>query len=116
MWFDLFNCVPVNPFSMELSTIKEVMRILKKRGIIGIFPEGRVCYDGKFQEFNPGAIYIAKKANVPILPIAICGSYQALPRQNRIPKPKKMRIVVGKPIHFSKNRNENKNRTERKLQ
>lgn len=107
--FDLNSCIPVNPFKMEHSTIKAVMKVLKKGGIVGIFPEGRVCYDGKLQEFNPGAIYVAMKANVPILPIAICGTYQALPRQNLIPKPKKMRIVIGKPLHFAKSLDENKN-------
>ena len=106
--FYLYGCIPLNPFDMKPSTIKTVAQALKEGSIVGVFPEGRVSYDGKLQEFNMGAVYIAMKANVPIIPMAICGSFEALPRHKLVPKPKKIKIVTGEPIRFTKNRNENR--------
>lgn len=108
-FFDLYGCVPVNPNDMEPSTIKMILKILQEGGVVGIFPEGRICYDGKMQEFNPGAVYVAMRAKVPIVPVTICGSYEMLPRHKRIPRPKKLRIIVGKPIYFSNLEGEKKN-------
>ena len=73
------------------------MKILKKGGVVGIFPEGKVTNNGKMKEFDSGAVYIASKANVPFVPVAICGSYDALPRHKKFPRPKQIKIVIGKP-------------------
>lgn len=103
--FYMYDCIPLNPFDLKHSTIKTVVQALKEDRIVGIFPEGKISYDGKLQEFNIGAIYIAMKANVPIIPMAICGSFEALPRHKRFPKPKKIIIIAGEPIRFTQNGN-----------
>jgi 1-acyl-sn-glycerol-3-phosphate acyltransferase len=92
------GCISVNVGNTSPSTVKQVLKILKGDGVVGIFPEGRVTYDGKLQEFNSGALSIALKAGVPILPVAICGSYKALSRQMKIPRPTKIKIVYGELI------------------
>ncbi len=107
--FDLYGCVPVTPDNMEPSTIKAILNILKKGGAVGIFPEGRVCYDGKLQEFNPGALYVAMRTKVPIIPVTICGSYEMLSRHKLVPRPAKLKIVIGKAINYSDYDNEKKN-------
>ena len=56
------------------SAIKHSLEILNKGGVIGIFPEGGICYDGKLHKFKPGAFRLARRASVPIVPAAICGS------------------------------------------
>lgn len=45
-----------------------------------IFPEGTRSPDGQVQEFKKGALVIAAKAQVPIVPIAIQGSFQVQPK------------------------------------
>ncbi|MDA3902992.1 MAG: lysophospholipid acyltransferase family protein [Desulfuromusa sp.] len=45
-----------------------------------IFPEGTRTPDGQLQEFKKGALLIAAKAQVPVVPIAIHGSYQIQPK------------------------------------
>ncbi|MCW8860269.1 MAG: 1-acyl-sn-glycerol-3-phosphate acyltransferase [Deltaproteobacteria bacterium] len=45
-----------------------------------IFPEGTRTPDGKVQEFKKGALLIAAKAEVPVIPVAINGSYQVQPK------------------------------------
>ena len=55
-----------------------------------IFPEGTRSIDGTLGEFKPGALKIAAKANAPIVPIAINGTKDCMP------KGKKM--IYAKPI------------------
>ena len=100
-FFDLYGCVPATPENMEPSSIKLILKILQYGGAIVIFPEGRVSDDGILQEFKPGAVYIAMKAKVPIIPVAICGSHEIMARNELLPKPSKLKIVVGEAIDVS---------------
>ena len=56
------------------SIIAAAQRIKKGASVV-IFPEGTRTPDGKLQKFKKGALLIAAKAQVPVVPIAIHGSY-----------------------------------------
>lgn len=45
-----------------------------------IFPEGTRTPDGRVQKFKSGALLIAAKAGVPVIPLAISGSYRIQPK------------------------------------
>jgi len=45
-----------------------------------IYPEGTRSINGEIMEFKPGAFILAKNARVPILPIVVNGTGQALPK------------------------------------
>ena len=61
------------------SIITAAQRIKEGTSVI-IFPEGTRTPDGKLQGFKKGALLIAAKAQVPVVPIAIHGSYQIQPK------------------------------------
>ncbi len=63
-----------------------------------IFPEGTRSSDGHLLPFKGGAMLLAIKAGVPIVPLAIIGSYSILPKNSLLPKPGKITIKVGTPI------------------
>jgi len=46
------------------------------------FPEGTRSRNGRLKAFKPGAFILAKKMQIPILPIAINGSKNALPKHS----------------------------------
>ncbi len=50
-----------------------------------IFPEGTRSMDGSLADFKSSFVLLAKENNVPIVPVAITGSFQVLPRQQRWP-------------------------------
>ena len=61
------------------SIIVAAQRIKEGTSVV-IFPEGTRTPDGRLQEFKKGALLIAAKAQVPVVPIAIHGSYQVQPK------------------------------------
>ncbi|MEJ2248274.1 MAG: lysophospholipid acyltransferase family protein [Candidatus Lokiarchaeota archaeon] len=67
---------------------------------VGIFPEGTRSMDGEMGEFKTGAVRLAVEAGVPIVPMGIVGSKNALPKGKLLMKPVKVLVRVGRPIYY----------------
>ena len=63
-----------------------------------IFPEGTRSRDGKLHEFKAGAMMLAIKSGVAIVPVAILGTYETLPKGRLLIRPGTVEIRVGSPI------------------
>jgi 1-acyl-sn-glycerol-3-phosphate acyltransferase len=59
----------------------ECEQTLKQGSSVMFFPEGTRSVDGKLRAFKPGAFELAKRAGVPILPIVLQGTGNALPKR-----------------------------------
>lgn len=81
-----------------ISGIKNTLQRLKSGELVLIFPEGTRTPDGSIQEFKPGFCTIARRAKVPIIPVAIAGAYEAWPKTGWFPRPKRVAVKVGQPI------------------
>ncbi|MBZ0255028.1 1-acyl-sn-glycerol-3-phosphate acyltransferase, partial [bacterium] len=75
--------------------LKEQIR--KKKNLI-IFPEGTRSIDGSIHKFKPGLGYMAKKLDVPIVPVYIHGTYFCLPKGKNVPKAGRVEVSIGSPI------------------
>jgi len=65
---------------------------------LAVFPEGGRSADGHPQPFLGGSFYAAIKAQVPIIPMAIVGTFEALPMNTFVIRPTAFRLIVGEPI------------------
>lgn len=108
-WFD----VPVRRFvATSLAGILPVRRsgdgtyaallaaagpALKAGRTVVIYPEGTRSTDGTVGEFRSGAIRLARDCDVPIVPIAITGTADVLPKDGRY-SPAPMHVQVGAPL------------------
>lgn len=63
-----------------------------------VFPEGTRSRDGRLGPFKLGAMVLAVKSGVPVVPVAILGSRDALPRGAWLPRPARITLRVGEPI------------------
>jgi len=87
---------------------KAAQKIAKGTSVI-IFPEGTRSKDGKLQKFKSGAMLLAIKSGVPLVPVAITGTYDILPKGHLLVHSGQVRIKVGQPIDTTKYRSNNKN-------
>ena len=63
-----------------------------------IFPEGGRSDSGILQEFQAGGAYMAIKAQVPLVPLTIIGTYELLPIHVYHLAPRPLLLIVGDPI------------------
>ena len=103
--FKLLRCICVKEEGSNIAALKGGMEVLKKNGVLGIFPEGGVSKEGRLQGGNPGIGFLAIKSGAPVIPAFISGTHEALPKGAKIPKISKIKVVFGKPMKF-KTRNE----------
>lgn len=98
--------VLVNAFPLPRSGTgtRQPMRFagsLADRGYsILIFPEGRLTRDGAMEPFKPGVGLLAKRLELPVVPIHLDGLFAVLSYRDRWPKAGPVRVAIGKPIHF----------------
>jgi 1-acyl-sn-glycerol-3-phosphate acyltransferase len=81
-----------------LSGLKEMLKRLKREEAVLMFPEGTRTIDGEVGALKPGFIPIARRSEVPLVPIAIVGAYDCLPRGSRLPTCRPISVVVGEPL------------------
>ncbi len=70
-----------------------------KTGIpLVVFPEGGRSPDGGVRAFLAGAAYMAIRAQVPVVPLTLVGTYELLPMHVYALTPRPLLLVIGDPI------------------
>jgi 1-acyl-sn-glycerol-3-phosphate acyltransferase len=82
----------------SVRSLSAASKTVKAGMSLAVFPEGGRSHDGHLQSFLGGAFYAAIKAQVPIVPMAIIGTFQALPMNTYVINPGPFRLIVGEPI------------------
>ncbi len=76
-FFRAVGCIPVDRSRKDFSSAMSAMKVLKKDGAIGIFPEGtRNKTDNFLLRFKTGAVSMAKKSDAYIVPFGLTGDYK----------------------------------------
>lgn len=73
-------------------------KIAGEDATIIMFPEGTRSRTGELQRFKKGAFMLALKAGVPVIPLAIRGSRDVMPKGSWLVRPGRIRLTVGRPI------------------
>jgi 1-acyl-sn-glycerol-3-phosphate acyltransferase len=82
-----------------IRTLSHAAQMVHQRKIsLLIFPEGGRSEDGLLQPFKEGAAYLAIKAQVPIVPMALIGTREILPMHGKVFRPGLVRLRIGEPI------------------
>jgi 1-acyl-sn-glycerol-3-phosphate acyltransferase len=97
-WFlPLCNVLPIDREGHDISGMRRIIKMLQAGDSVLLFPEGTRSPDGQLQPGQPGAALIAVKANVPILPARVFGTYESLSRHTKSLRFHPIRVVIGKP-------------------
>jgi 1-acyl-sn-glycerol-3-phosphate acyltransferase len=97
--FRVYNCIPIKRNHADVGAIRECIERLKNNCGLVLYPEGTRTRDGKIAKLKPGFTLLAKKANVPIIPVVIDGGFECWPRTKALPSlDGKIYIQYGKLI------------------
>ncbi|MFH2137941.1 MAG: lysophospholipid acyltransferase family protein [Candidatus Omnitrophota bacterium] len=83
------------------SSVRAISLLTQNKNV-GVFPEGTRTHNGSLGTFRRGAALLAVKTGRPIVPCAIFGTFEALPRHAYFPKLRKLKIKIGKSKFLSK--------------
>lgn len=62
------------------------------------FPEGEPSRTGELQQFRPGVGLLLKRFRVPVVPVFIHGTREAMPRGQALPRPAMITVTFGAPL------------------
>jgi 1-acyl-sn-glycerol-3-phosphate acyltransferase len=94
-----FATFPIERHGVGLS--ETPAKLLADGWSLVMFPEGTRSADGWGKRFRPGAASLAMATGVPLVPVAISGTFAAMPRGRGWPKPGRppVRVRFGRPLH-----------------
>jgi 1-acyl-sn-glycerol-3-phosphate acyltransferase len=90
---------PVKRGTVDTQALKTIIRVLRGGNALLMFPEGTRSSDGEFGQFKPGAAAVAIRCSVPVLPACIEGAYDCWPRTRKLPRPARVGVAYGSPLH-----------------
>jgi 1-acyl-sn-glycerol-3-phosphate acyltransferase len=89
---------PVTRGSADREALRRAIAVLEGGEPLVLFPEGERKSGPVVQPLFTGAVYVAIKAGVPIVPVGIGGSERVMPKSARFVFPRKVHIEIGQPI------------------
>ncbi len=91
-------CIDQQKPTNSIAAIRSAVKSLKAGMPLVIYPEGGRTPDGEIKPFLPGAFFLAIKAQVDIVPVALIGTYELLPMNTYHIKCRPLEMRVGDPI------------------
>jgi 1-acyl-sn-glycerol-3-phosphate acyltransferase len=81
-----------------IQSLEKAASRIRNGASVLLFGEGTRSPDGKLQQFKRGPFNLAMRAGVPIVPVAINGSYKILPKHSFRIRPGTITLVLSSPI------------------
>lgn len=78
------------------------LRVLGGGDLLGIYPEGTRSPDGRMYRGRTGVARMVLESGVPVIPVAMIDTEKAQPIGTVIPRPRRLGIIIGEPLDFSR--------------
>ena len=76
-----YHAFPVIRHSPDRKALRRAIGLLRQGQAVVLFPEGHRSDDGRLHRAEPGAGFLARRSQVPLVPLAISGTQHVLGRQ-----------------------------------
>ena len=90
---------PVKRGTADREALRACLQVMEAGSPLVMFPEGGRQFGPKVTEVFDGPAYVAARMGVPLVPVGIGGSEDAMPKGAKWIKPRKIVVTVGEPIH-----------------
>jgi 1-acyl-sn-glycerol-3-phosphate acyltransferase len=95
--------IPVNRGARDsaIASVEKATEAMKAEQSFLIYPEGTRSPDGRLQEFKKGAVMMAIKAGVPIVPMVCSGAHRIMLKRSLVIHPGEIVVEFLEPIDAS---------------
>jgi 1-acyl-sn-glycerol-3-phosphate acyltransferase len=95
----MFNTLPLERHESPRHSLRTAVRVLRGGAALIIFPEGgRLTGDIRLREFAAGVGFLAKHADVPVIPVCVWGTHKVLPKGRWLARPGQVRVQIGESL------------------
>ena len=100
-WFiTALHAFPVRRGESDIAAVKKAIAKLQEGNILNMYPEGTRSPDGELGKILPGVVVVVRRAQVPVIPVAIVGSREAWPKGAKGINSHPVRVMYGKPLNI----------------
>jgi 1-acyl-sn-glycerol-3-phosphate acyltransferase len=89
---------PVARGTADRAALRAAQRMIERGEPLVLFPEGTRQFGPEIQPLFDGPAFLSNRTGVPIVPVGIGGSEAAMGKGAKVPKPKKIVLVIGAPM------------------
>ena len=98
----MLNALPMWRKNCGPHALAELRRKLQEeKAIFIIFPEGGRTRTGSMMPFKHGLGMLVAETNVPVVPCGLIGTFEALPPNRKVPRPVRIKLIIGEPLNFA---------------
>jgi 1-acyl-sn-glycerol-3-phosphate acyltransferase len=98
----MLNALPMWRKNCGPHALADLRRKLEEeKAIFIIFPEGGRSRTGSMMPFKHGLGMLVAETNVPVVPCALVGTFEALPPERNFPRPVSIKLMIGDPLEFA---------------
>src|SRR5262249_38640063 len=94
----IYNAFPFSRTDAVEASLRYLGELIDEGWSVLIYPEGTRSPTGQMVPFKGGIGLIARAMQVPIVPVALSGCFEALAKHRRLPRPARIGVVFGEPV------------------
>jgi 1-acyl-sn-glycerol-3-phosphate acyltransferase len=94
----MLGAFPVHRGTADRESLRTCMQVIENGEPLVMFPEGTRRSGPVVEDLFDGTAYVAARTGVPLVPVGIGGSDEAMPVGSKLIRPHKIVVVVGEPI------------------
>ncbi len=104
VFFEAAGQLPIDRSGGKASeaSLNTGLRVLSEGKVLGIYPEGTRSPDGVLYRGRTGIARMVLEAGVPVVPVAMIGTAEVMPIGSKLPKIRRIGMVLGEPLDFSR--------------
>lgn len=93
--------IPVRRGRPDRGALRAGLGVLASGGALGVFPEG-TRGDGELEQVSDGLAYLALRSGAPVVPVAVLGTAEAMPKGSRVPRWRApVTVAFGEPVRVA---------------
>jgi len=97
-WVSACGAFPVRRGEPDRQALRTAMHLLEGGGVLVMFPEGTRGTTRELRPPEPGAALLALRTGATVLPVAVIGSDEVMPRGSHRLRRATVRVRIGEPI------------------
>lgn len=98
--FEQWGVIPLERGEGDEEALDRAEEVLREGKLFGIYPEGTRSLDGRLHRGHTGVARLALKVGVPVVPVGMVGTYEALPKGQAMPSFPQVEVQFGEPLSF----------------